>query len=189
MLYTDNLGASAILYKKGFVQPVKTMKAFLGPKTKHNMYEAEAVGALLATWITRNTPETIGKIVSLYIDNQAIMMALAGTKTTSGQYLINSVITAANELPCKLTVRWISSHSEVRGNEAADRLAKEAAKGQASRQADLPHLLRSPLLISSSALKQEYNAKINRMWAKIWEGSPRKDRFTQTDPDFPFNSF
>ena len=128
MLYTDNLGASAILYKKGFVQPVKTMKAFLGPKTKHNTYEAEAVGVLLPTWITRNTPETIGKIVSLYIDNQAIVMALAGAKTTSGQYLINSVIMAANELPCKLTVRWISSHSEVRGNEAVDRLAKEAGQ-------------------------------------------------------------
>ena len=52
-----------------------------------------------------------------------------------------------------------------------------------------PHLLRSPLPISSSVSKQEYNIKINRMWAKIWEGSPRKDRFTQTDPDFPFISF
>ena len=54
------------------------------------------MGVLLATWITRNMPETIGKIVSLYIDNQAMVMALAGAKTTSGQYLINSVITAAN---------------------------------------------------------------------------------------------
>ena len=148
--------ASAILYKKGFVLPVKTTKAFLGPKTKHNTYEVEAVGVLLATWITRNMPETIGKIVSLYIDNQAIVMALASAKTTSGQYLISSVIMAVNELPCKLTVRWISSHSEVRGNKAVDRLAKEAAKGQASRQADLPHLLRSPLPISSSVSKQEY---------------------------------
>ena len=101
------------------------MKAFLGPKTKHNTYEAEVAGALLATWITRNMPETIGRIVSLYIDNQAIVMALASAKTTSGQYLINSVITAANELPCKLTVRWISSHSEVRGNEGgSNRLGK-----------------------------------------------------------------
>ena len=116
-------------------------------------------------------------------------MALAGAKTTSGQYSINSVITAANKLPCKLTVRWISSHSKVRGNEVVDRLAKEAAKCQASRQADLPHLFRSPLPISSSASKQQYNAKINRMWVKLWEGFPGKDRFMQTDPDFPFNSF
>ena len=94
------------------------MKLYLGPKTKHNTYEAEAAGALLAMWITRNMPEMIGKTISLYIDNQAIVMALAGAKTTSGQYLINSTITAANELPCKLTVRWISSHSKVRGNEA-----------------------------------------------------------------------
>ena len=147
---------SAILYKKGFAQPVKTMKLYLWPKTKHNTYEVEAARALLATWITRNMPETIGKTVSLYIDNQPIVMALAGAKTTSGQYLINSTITVANELLCKLTVRWISSHSKVRGNEAADRLAKEAAQGCVSRQADLPHLFRSPLPISASTSKQEF---------------------------------
>jgi ribonuclease HI len=185
----EGIGASAVLYRKGFVRPVKTIQAYMGTKTKHNTYEAEVAGALLATWIIRNTPETIGKTVSLYIDNQATVMALAGSKTKAGQYLINSTVTAANGLPCNLTIRWISSHSEVRGNEAADKLAKEAAQGRSSRQTDLPHLFRSPLPVSASATKQAYNAKLNKMWAKIWTNSPRKDRFTQTDPDFPFNSF
>jgi ribonuclease HI len=125
----EGIGASAVLYRKGFVRPVKTIQAYMGTKTKHNTYEAEVAGALLATWIIRNTPETIGKTVSLYIDNQATVMALAGSKTKAGQYLINSTVTAANGLPCNLTIRWISSHSEVRGNEAADKLAKEAAQG------------------------------------------------------------
>ena len=177
------------LTKKGFVRPVKTIQAYLGPKSKHNTYEAEAVGALLATWITRNTPETIGKTVTLYIDNQAIIMALSGSKTKSGQYLINATSTAANSLPSKLSIRWISSHSEVRGNEAADKLAKEAAQGRSSRQVDLPHLLRSPLPVSASATKQHFNNKLNKMWTKIWAASPRKIRFAHTDPDFPFNNF
>jgi ribonuclease HI/exonuclease III len=185
----DGIGASAILYKKGLSRPTKTIQAYLGPKSKHNTYEAEAAGALLAIWIIRNTPETIGKTVSLYIDNQAIVMALSGSKTSSGQHLISSTTTAANGLPCKLTIHWISSHSEVRGNEAADRLAKEAAQGQSSRQVDLPHEFRSPLPVSASATKQAYNVKLNKMWMKIWSESPRKDRFTRTDPDFPFNSF
>ena len=185
----DGIGASAVLYKKGFLRPVKTIQAFMGPKTKHNTYEAEAAGAILAIWVIRNTPETIGKTVSLYIDNQAIVMALSGSKTTSGQYLINAATTAANGLPCKLTIRWISSHSEVRGNEAADRLAKEAAQGRSSSQIDLPHLFRSPLPVSASAAKQAFNAKLNKMWMKIWSNSPRKERFTQTDPEFPFNGF
>jgi ribonuclease HI len=185
----NGIGAAAILYKKGFIRPLKTIQVYLGPKTKHNTYEAEAAGALLATWITRNTPETIGKNVSLYIDNQAIVMALSGAKTTSGQYLISPTITAANGLPCKLTIKWISSHSEVRGNEAADRLAKDAAQGRSSRRMDLPHLFRTPLPISASALKQDYNTKLNKIWIKTWSNSPRKARLTVIDPDFPFNSF
>ena len=185
----DGVGASAVLYRKGFIRPVKTIQLFLGLKTKLNTYEAEAAGALLAIWIVRNTPETIGKTVSLYIDNQATIMALAGAKTTSRQHLISSTSIAANELPCKLTVRWISSHSKVRGNEAADKLAKEAAQGRSSRRVDLPHLFRSPVPVSASATKQAFNAKLNKRWLKMWSHSPRKDRFVLTDPDFPFNKF
>jgi len=38
-------------------------------------------------------------------------------------------------------IRWISSYSEVKGNEHADELAKEAALGRASRCTDLPSVL------------------------------------------------
>jgi ribonuclease HI len=185
----DDIGAAAILYKKGSARTVASLKAFLGPKSKHNTYEAEVIGAILATWIVRQTPETIGKTVSLYIDNQAVIKALNGSRTTAGQHLINHLRLTANDLPCNLTVRWISSHSEVKGNEAADKLAKAAAQGRSSRAVDLPHLLRSPLPASASAIKQEFLAKLTRTWGKIWDGSPRKERFSRLDPDFPFNSF
>jgi len=185
----NDIGASAILYKKGSVRPVKSLQVFLGPKTRHNTYEAEVIGAILGTWIVRGIPETIGKSVSLYIDNQAVILALNGSRPSAGQHLVNSLRIAANDLPCNLKIIWISSHSEVRGNEAADRLAKAAAQGRSSRVADLPHILRSPLPISASAVKQEYSAKLNRLWGRKWDKSPRKDRFSRLDPDFPYNSF
>jgi ribonuclease HI/endonuclease/exonuclease/phosphatase family metal-dependent hydrolase len=185
----EDIGASAVLYKKGSVRTVASLQAFLGPKSKHNTYEAEVIGAILATWIIRRTPETIGKTVSLYIDNQAVIKALTGSRTTAGQHLVNSLRLAANDLPCNLEVRWISSHSEVKGNEEADRLAKAAAQGRSSRAVDLPHLLRSPLPVSASAIKQEFSAKLNRLWSKVWDESPRKDRFLRLDPDFPFVRF
>jgi ribonuclease HI/endonuclease/exonuclease/phosphatase family metal-dependent hydrolase len=185
----DGIGASAIMYKKGRVTPVNSLQYYLGTKNKHNTYEAEAVGAILAIWIIRSTPETIGKRVTLYIDNQAVIMALKGAKPTSGQHLINTALTSANQLPCNLTIRWISSHSEVKGNEAADKIAKAAAQGRSSRSTDLPHLLRSPLPTSASATKQEFTARLKRLWIKIWDSSPRKDRFSLIDPDFPFNKF
>ena len=129
------------------------------------------------------------KTVSLYINNQAVIKALTRSRPSAGQHLINSLQLAANELPCNLKIRWISSHSEVKGNEAADRLAKAAVQGRSSRAADLPHLLRSPLPVSASAIKQEYSAKLNRLWSKAWDRSPRKDRFSRIDPNFPFNGF
>jgi ribonuclease HI len=152
----EGIGASAILYKKGFVRPRKDLQMYLGSKSKHNTYEAEAVGAILAAWLIRNTPEMIGKRVSLYIDNQAIVLALTGNGHSSGQHLIQAIKTATYGLPCNTTVRWISSHSEVKGNEAADKLAKAAAHGRSSRRADLPHLLRSDLPVSISAAKQKF---------------------------------
>jgi ribonuclease HI/endonuclease/exonuclease/phosphatase family metal-dependent hydrolase len=185
----DGIGAAAILYKKGFVRSIKDMQAYLGPKSKHNTYEAEAVGALLAIWIIRNSPETIGKTVSLYIDNQAIVLALTSSSHTSGQYLIQALVTAANGLPCNITIRWISSHSEVRGNEAVDKLAKTAAQGRSTRREELPNLLKSPLPVSVSAAKQKFQANLNRSWSKIWSDSPRKEKFSRIDPDFPFNKF
>jgi hypothetical protein len=49
----DDIGASAILYKKGSVRTTVSLQAFLGPKSKHNTYEAEVIGAILATWIIK----------------------------------------------------------------------------------------------------------------------------------------
>jgi hypothetical protein len=77
----EGIGASAILYKKGFIHPTKEIQAYIGPKSKHNTYEVEAVGAILAIWIIRNSPETIGKNMSLYIENQAIEWHSRGTAT------------------------------------------------------------------------------------------------------------
>ena len=93
----------------------------------------------MAIWIIRNNPDVIGKMVSLYIDNKAIVMVLVGTRPLSGQHLIKELIRAANEVPCSLKIKWISSHSEVKGNEAADKLAKKAAQGCSSQMVELPH--------------------------------------------------
>ena len=185
----NNIGASAILYKKGSARPLKDIKAYLGPSSKRNTYEAEIIGAILATWIIRNTPEIIGKRVTIYVDNQAVIKALDGIKPKSGQHLIRSLATAANDLPCRLRISWISSHSEVKGNEAADKLAKEAARGRSSRMEELPQLLQAPIPSSASAAKQEYLAKLKSMWTKIWDRSPRKNKFSQIDPEFPSNNF
>jgi ribonuclease HI len=83
----------------------------------------------LAIWLLETTPETVGKRVSLYIDNQSIISGILKPKATPGQYLLNALRTAVNRVACNLTIRWISGHSDVKGNEEVDKLAKDAADG------------------------------------------------------------
>ena len=182
----NGIGAAAILYKKNSIRPIKTLQYFLGYSTHYNTFKAEICGVILALWITENTPETIGKKVSLYIDNQAVIKSFNTSIFTPGQHLILAMKHAADRTATQLSIKWISSHSEVLGNEEVDRLAKRAAEGRSSAAANLPHIFRSPLPTSASAAKQAHNALLLRKWAEIWSHSPRRFRLEQLGEPFPF---
>ena len=162
------IGVAVVIFKKESRQPLEHLKAYLSPPTTHNTYEAEAVGGILAIWLIQSTAGTDFKNVSLYIDKQALITTLVSPKPTSGQYLIHAFSQVANNTKTKLRICWISSHSEVKGNELADSLAKEAAAGKASCCADLLPLLRKLLPASASATKQEHFAHLNRKWKSAW---------------------
>ena len=187
--HDNGIGSAAILYEKGRTCSIKTLQAYLGTPDKHNTYEAEIIGALLALWILNNTPEIVGKRVTHYIDNQSVITALHAPKATPRQHLLNVLQTAANRIGCTLTIRWISSHSKVKGNEDVDKLAKNAAEGRSSTSVHLPHLLRNLLPTSTSAIKQEFHTSLKTRWAVQWEASPRKARITQLGGSFPFSTF
>ena len=78
----DSIGAAAILYRKNSIRPVNSLKAYLGSPSDHNTYKAEIICAILALWILDNTPATIGKKISLYIDNQVVIQALRTPNTS-----------------------------------------------------------------------------------------------------------
>jgi ribonuclease HI len=185
----NGIGAASILYEKGRARPLRSLQAYMGTSDKHNTYEAEAMGALLALWILRTTPETRGKKVTLYIDNQSIITALTSIKSTSGQYLLHELRQAANSSSSKLSIRWISSHSNVKGNEDVDKMAKDAAAGRSSAMSSLPHILRHPLPTSTSALKQDFKDRLKTKWAAMWDASPRKPRMSQFGDTFPYSTF
>jgi ribonuclease HI/endonuclease/exonuclease/phosphatase family metal-dependent hydrolase len=185
----NGTGSAAILYEKGSHRPVRSLKKFLGTSDKHNTYEAEAAGAILAIWLLETTPETVGKRVSLYIDNQSIISGVLKPKATPGQYLLNILRSAANRVACNLTIRWISGHSKVKGNEEVDKLAKDAAAGRSSATVRLPHVLRNPLPTSASAVKQAFNSDLKQKWMTRWDASPRKPRVAQFGDSFPYSAF
>ena len=166
----NGIGAAAIIYNKNRITPYKSLKAYLGSPEDHNTYKAKIIGAILAIWILKNSPITIGKKISLYIDNQSVIQALRTPNTVSGQYLIQALLSATNSMARNLMICWISSHSDVYGNKNVDRLAKQAAEGCSSTTIHLPPILRQPLLTSASAIKQKFNTKIK----KLLSGQPAK---------------
>jgi ribonuclease HI/exonuclease III len=187
--HDGGVGAAAILYKKGTPMSVSHLKAYLGPSTEHNSYEAEVVGGILAMWLVRNNPETLRKKISIYSDNQAFLKTAAHPKAVPGQYLLREFNASANDFTATISLKWISGHSNVRGNERADKLAKEGAEGRASRQVDLPPILRQPLPISISAINCEHLKSLKSRWAANWHESPRRHRIQGIDDTFPFNGY
>ncbi|KAF9538328.1 hypothetical protein CPC08DRAFT_602382, partial [Agrocybe pediades] len=89
----------------------------------------------------------------------------------------------------KFSIRWISAHSDVAGNERVDEEAKEAAKGNTTPTLFLPPLLRRPLPIGKSALLQKAKEARKEEWRTEWNTSPRKKKMKSIDKDFPHKKF
>jgi ribonuclease HI len=187
--HDGGVGAAAVMYKMGQPHPVAHVKTFLGSSSEHNNYEAEVVGEILATWLIENTPDTNYKPVSIYSDNQAFVQISRRPKAAPGQYLLQEFANKVNSSRAKIRVKWISGHSDVRGNEKADKLAKEAADGKASRRTDQPPFLRRTLPTSVSANKCMYLKHLKSCWKTMWLDSPRRRRIERIDDAFPFDGF
>ncbi|PPQ75777.1 hypothetical protein CVT25_013428, partial [Psilocybe cyanescens] len=132
---------------------------------------------------------TQSSTITVYIDNQALLKALKFPRAKSGQWLVDGIVASAKEVPGKMKLAWISGHTDVKGNEAADEEAKKAASGSSSQRTDLPAILRGILPISASAERQVYHAELMQIWKSRWDSSPRAARFKQVDPEFTFAKF
>jgi hypothetical protein len=98
----------------------------------------------------------------------------------SGQHIAAEVLKSAKQLNknrgnsrFKLTFRWSAGHVGIKGNEAADKEAKEAADGVSSNSKDLPPYLRKQIKYSLSAIRQAHNEEHKKRWKLAWSKSPR----------------
>jgi ribonuclease HI len=119
----------------------------IGPDTQLTVYAAELQGISLALQIAQGYASGDGELkdIAIYTDNQAAIWSIAKAKGRSGAYILAEIAQQVLELQNKgysVTVRWISAHVGIPGNEAADQAAKEATgwreDGRSQQPADPP---------------------------------------------------
>jgi ribonuclease HI len=172
---------------------------------RHTVYEGELVGIILALHLLTFIQSRRQK-VKINLDNQAAIISTLGNRSQPAHYLLDAINDSIDLLqkaernrledgravgttPISLTFNWVPGHQGIPGNEEADTKAKEAASGTSSDDKDLPKLLRSPLPISASALRQNLRSTVKKKWRTQWANSRRAIRLASIDRTLPSARF
>ncbi|KAJ8453437.1 hypothetical protein ONZ45_g19720 [Pleurotus djamor] len=186
----DGEAAGAMVRYSAGLREVKASSMRLGPTTDHTTFDAEAVGLLLAAGEIQK--ERLTGNAAIFMDNKSVIQRLQTGQRGTGQYLLNSVenlLTKAKHQAreegrnLSISLHWISAHDDVTGNERADELAKEAARGREHRPDPLPGTLREyfSLPLSKSAKKQFAKARRKHQSWDDWVKSKRKPKLDHID--------
>ena len=185
--YEGGIGAAAVLYTDGVER--ESLKLNLGTTDEHTVFEGELAGVLLGLHLVEKGQPDANK-VTIFIDNQAAISTITKRKPIPSQYLVNEIQQAAMRLnEYEVEMIWIPGHKGAAGNDRADELAKEAAKGASSDKKRLPTIFRKCLPTSTSATRQRLKAKVNEQWKDSWKSSPRFRKLAKIDGPMPAKTY
>nr|GAT43545.1 predicted protein [Mycena chlorophos] len=186
--YRNGVGAAAVAEWNG---QRFSRRFFLGPMSAHTVFEGEVLGAVLALDIARQTSRV--RSITIRLDNQACIQALAANHPQPGQYLIrefhrqlDALLKAKPSLQDRICITGVPGHCDVEGNKWADVAAKEAAEGARDVvfrgkvglfQADLP--------TSVAARRAEGKRKARAEWKDAWSQSTRARKLAPIDKSPP----
>ncbi|KAE9401999.1 hypothetical protein BT96DRAFT_816995 [Gymnopus androsaceus JB14] len=116
----------------------------IGKETEHKVFEGELVGPTLGLELLWK--EQSVSTVSLWIDNMAAILATNSMMSGPAHYLMDHFHALLSQVKhhhpnLKITIGWVPRHEGVKGKEAADEEAKEAALRGSSPTWLLPHTL------------------------------------------------
>ena len=164
-IYTDGasneLGAgyALVVYSKGVVNPIYTENKPLGATSP---YQAElfAIKASL-NWLQSN-PEKLQERGSIRILSDSRQAVLSLRSTAIKNKMVKDILDILTDIKkqVKIGLQWIKGHSNITGNDLADKLAREAIK--------LP-IPKINLPITTAEIKIKVNNLIFDKWQSRWD--------------------
>jgi ribonuclease HI len=112
-------------------------KKLVGRATNNHRAELIAIAKAVASVQYLNKLRSRVHTVHIYTDCQSVLDVLTRPRQQDNQALVDEIVEMTRKMEsqgCNLEFRWVPAHSGVRGNEAANRLARETT----SERFDLP---------------------------------------------------
>ncbi|KAI2734534.1 hypothetical protein DTO013E5_9920 [Penicillium roqueforti] len=180
----DHLGAAAVALGNN-LEVIESQQVQVGPMDRWSVHVAELIGIFYAVSIVfkisnqRPRTEHKGKTTATILcDSRSALQAIQNPGNKSGQCIIHAILQAATEVQAKgiaLRLQWIPGHCDNPGNDAVDRLAKDAASPGKT------HPFR-PLLTRTKALIRD---NIRAQWEREWESSTKGGHLRKIDSTLP----
>lgn len=133
----DHLG-TAIVALNDQEEVVESQQVQVGPMERWSVHVAELIGIFYAVDMVfklahrrTNVGDGVRSTATISCDSRSALQTIQNPSNKSGQRIVHAIIQAASEVQAeniRLRLRWIPEHCGNVGNDAADRLAKEAAQ-------------------------------------------------------------
>ncbi|KAJ1309406.1 hypothetical protein OPQ81_006183 [Rhizoctonia solani] len=122
--------AAAVLFETGSWELRTGFR--LGKADSHSVVDVEVVGILLAAYlVSKVQADTIIEDIMIYSDSQAAILCVKGDTEDALQELLEATTNTVQRVMkgsggTPVHIKWCPGHSGVRGNEMANRAAREA---------------------------------------------------------------
>ena len=180
----DHLGAAVVTLDKN-QETTEIQQIQVGPMDQWSVHVAELIGIFYAISLVyklahqnQRSVTTARTSATILCDSLSALQAIRNPGTKSGQRIIHAILQAGSELQTgeiALRLQWMPGHCDDPGNDAADRLAKEAASPGKTHPF-------CPLLSREKAFIRD---RIRAHWKQEWRTSSKGSHLRRIDKSLP----